>query len=135
MSPQPKSAAQGASPAARRAGPIDVLHLARQSLGDPGLEVEILIRYGQIVRAHADKLEHTRDLDELREHLHVIRAASVGVGAWSLAQHAHVMETELNAGEPVQKETIADLLMAVEEVCAYVAARTPAEPEDASAAF
>ncbi len=105
------------------ARPIDMMHLTKQALGDAGLEGEILRNFDEIIAAHFDHLEASGTVPELLHHLHIIRGASVGVGAWSLAEHAHVMETELNDGEPVNPERVEDIHFAVEEVRAFAAHR------------
>jgi hypothetical protein len=105
------------------ARPIDMMHLTKQALGDAGLEGEILRNFDGIVAAHFGHLEGSGTVPELLHHLHIIRGASVGVGAWALAEHAHVMETELNEGEPVNPERVDDIHFAVEEVRAFVAHR------------
>lgn len=107
-------------PAAR---PIDMMHLTKQALGDTGLEGEILRTFDEVVTDHFDRLESSITVKDLLHHLHIIRGASVGVGAWSLAEHAHVMETELNEGEPVNPERVDDIHFAVEEVRAFVERR------------
>lgn len=110
----------GTRPATR---PIDMLHLARQSMGDPGLEVEILRMFDEIIAVHFAKLEQATSVPDLLHHLHTLKAASVGVGAWSLAQHAHIMESELKGGAPVNPERVDDIHIAVEEVRGYIAGR------------
>ena len=110
----------GKRPVAR---PTDMMHLTKQALGDAGLEGEILRNFDEVLAAHFDRLEGSGTVPELLHHLHIIRGASVGVGAWSLAEHAHVMETELNEGEPVNPERVEDIHFAVEEVRAFVARR------------
>jgi chemotaxis protein histidine kinase CheA len=103
--------------------PIDLMHLAAQSLGDKSLELEILRMYDQIVAVHFERLMLTTAVPDVLVHLHTLKAASTGVGAWSLAEHAHVMETELRAGEGVNSERIADIHMAVVEVRDFIAER------------
>ena len=124
----------GSRPASR---PIDMLHLAAQSLGDKSLELEILRMYDQIVAVHFERLMLTTVLPDVLQHVHTLKAASSGVGAWSLAEHAHVMETELKAGEGINPERIADIHMAVVEVRDFIAERIAldeAELDDADAA-
>lgn len=114
------------APMARKpmpARPIDMMHLTKQALGDPGLEVEILRMFDERLATHFGALETSVTVPDLLRHLDVIRKASVGVGAWSLAEHAHVMETELKTGEPVNPERVDDIHMAVEEVRAFVGER------------
>lgn len=115
--PEPET---GKRPVAR---PIDMMHLTKQALGDVGLEGEILRNFDEILAAHFGHLEGSSTVPELLHHLHIIRGASVGVGAWSLAEHAHVMETELNEGEPVNPERVEDIHFAVEEVRTFVVRR------------
>jgi hypothetical protein len=103
--------------------PIDMMHLAAQSLGDRGLELEILRMYDQIVAVHFERLMVATGTPDLLQHLHTLKAASTGVGAWSLAEHAHVMESELKAGEAINSESIADIHMAVVEVRDFIAER------------
>jgi hypothetical protein len=110
--------------------PIDLMHLAKQALGDPGLEVEILRMFDETLSVHFAGLEQSTTVAALLGHLHIIKAASVGVGAWSLAEHAHVMETELNAGEPVNPERVDDIHIAVEELRVYIADRVAAFDEE-----
>ena len=114
-------------PAAR---PIDMMHLVKQALGDSGLELEILRTFDEIVGAHYAHLEESTTVPELQHHLHIIKGAAAGVGAWSLAEHAHVMETELKNGEPVNPERVSDIHMAVEEVRAFVADRLATADEE-----
>lgn len=103
--------------------PIDMVHLAKQALGDPGLEIEILRTFDERLAAQFAGLENSVSVPDLLRHLDVIRKASVGVGAWSLAEHAHVMETELKGGEPVSPERVDDIHMAVEEVREFISGR------------
>jgi hypothetical protein len=103
--------------------PIDMMHLAKQALGDPGLEVEILRRFDAIVATHFTGLEGSTTTPELMHHVHMIKTGAAGVGAWSLAEHAHVMETELGNGEPVNPERVHDIHIAVEEVRSFIAGR------------
>ncbi len=114
--------ALGPRPAGR---PIDLPHLAEQALGDPSLEVEILIMFDEILTVNFARLETAGTLADLQTHLHTLRAASIGVGAWSLAEHVRVMQVELAAGGPVNPERVEDIRMAIEEVRAFIATRVP----------
>ncbi|HTJ56432.1 MAG TPA: hypothetical protein VL418_02550 [Devosiaceae bacterium] len=102
------------------ARPIDMMHLAKQALGDPALELEILRMFDQRLEKHFGRLETSGSVEDLLAQLEFIRKASIGIGAWSLAQHAHVMETELKAGEPVNPERVEDIHIAVEEVRTFI---------------
>jgi chemotaxis protein histidine kinase CheA len=117
----------GLAPAPRL--PIDMLHLAKQALGDPGLELEVLRLFDEVVRVNVLRLEEATSVPDVQRHLHTIRGASVGVGAWGLAQHAHIMEVELRDGAEVNAEHIQDIRMSAEEVRAFIAERIAAAPD------
>lgn len=103
--------------------PIDLGHLARQTLGDPGLETEVLRLFDQMSRTYCGRLEASTTVQDLLVNLHTLRGAAAGVGAFPLAELVRVAEAELRAGAPVNPERIEDLHMAVEELSAFIATR------------
>ena len=107
-------------------GPIDMVHLAKQALGDPGLEIEILRMFDEIVAVHFARLERCGVVTDVLHHLHTLRAASEGVGAWSLATLARTMEDEIKAGRPVNPERVDDIEIACAEVHGFIAAQVAA---------
>jgi len=123
-----RSGGRKAADGARRpARPIDMLHLARQSMGDPGLELEILRMFDEIIAVHFARLERATSVPDLLAHLHTIKAGAAGVGAWSLAEHAHIMERELLADMPVNPERVEDIHISVEEVRTFIAGQVALE--------
>jgi len=61
-------------------------------------------------------------------HLHTIKGAAAGVGAFSLAQLARTAEEEVRGGgSGLTPERVADLGMAVQEVSSFIAQILPAE--------
>lgn len=114
---QPKRAAHGAGGQHR---PIDMVHLARQTLGDPGLEQEVLRLFDDTTRAYFRRLENSTSVEELMRHLHTLKGAAAGVGARAIADLAATAEAELRDGKPVNPERIDDLGMAVAECSAFI---------------
>jgi len=106
--------------------PIDMEHLSRQTLGDPGLELEVLRLFDEMSRVYYARLEASTTVDDLLRNLHTLKGAAAGVGAFALAELARVAESELAEGVPVNPERIDDLNIAVEEVSAFIAARLAA---------
>lgn len=102
--------------------PIDMVHLDRQALGDPGMGVEILRMFDEILAVHFSRLEQAVERADMLHHAHTIKAASAGVGAWALAEHAADIEREIAAGGERDPERVADLEMAIAEVHAFIAA-------------
>ena len=101
--------------------PIDMAHLEKQALGDPGIGVEILRMFDEIVAVHFARLEHAVERADMLHHAHTIKAASAGVGAWTLAEHADELEREIADGGQRDPERVADLEMAIAEVHAFIA--------------
>jgi HPt (histidine-containing phosphotransfer) domain-containing protein len=104
-------------------GPIDLQFLSRQTLGDQGLEEEVLRLFDQMSHAYFDRLETSTNVSELMRNLHTLRGAAAGVGAFALAELARVAENELREGGPVNPERIDDLDIAVQEVSAFIGGR------------
>jgi hypothetical protein len=105
----------------RAARPIDLVHLAKQCLGDENLEVEVLRLFDTTIKTYFGRLELAASYDDLALNLHSIKGASAGVGAWGVADLAKACEVEIQAGRPLAPERIADLGMAVEEVRGFIA--------------
>ena len=77
---------KGERPAAR---PIDMLHLTKQSLGDPGLELEILRMFDAVLSTHFDRPRSASNcVPDLLHHLHIIKAALPSASAHMVAGRA-----------------------------------------------
>ncbi len=110
-----------AAGAPRTTRPIDLVHLAKQCLGDENLEIEILRLFDTTLLTYMGRLRLATGVDDLVTALHAIKGAAGGVGAWSVSEQAQAMEGELRAGRPLRPERIEDLNIAVEEVHAFIA--------------
>ncbi|MCZ4345847.1 Hpt domain-containing protein [Devosia sp. J2-20] len=115
-------------PVDRAGRPIDLVHLAKQCLGDAHLECEILRMYDATVKTYFSRLKLASSFDELAMNLHSIKGASGGVGAFSVADLAKAAEVELQAGRPLSSERVDDLGMAIEEVSGFIARMLDNEP-------
>lgn len=107
-------------PRVRTMRPIDLVHLAKQCLGDENLELEVLRLFDTTIRTYFGRLQLAASYDDLALNLHSIKGAAAGVGAWTIADQAKAAEVELQAGRPLAPERIADLGMAVEEVRSFI---------------
>lgn len=104
----------------RTSRPIDLVHLARQTLGDKALECEVLRMFDRQVVLYFERVRASTDADELAMGLHTLKGASNGIGAVSLASIARAAEVELRETGAIDAETLDDLAMAVAEVSAYI---------------
>lgn len=108
--------------------PIDMVHLSRQTLGDHGLECEVLRLFDQMARVYFGRLEaSTTEADVLR-HLHTLKGAAAGVGAFGIAELAKAAEDAIRGGGAVNPEQIDDLDIAVQEVSAFIGEILANEP-------
>lgn len=88
-------------PLAPGGGPIDVDHLQRMTLGDPGLEREVLAMFST---------QSARILGELAglppdapTHAHTLKGSARAIGAFGVAEAAANLETALAGGsDPAQ---------------------------------
>ncbi len=104
----------------RTSRPIDLVYLARQTLGDRALECEVLRMFEKQVSIYFDRIAAATDPHEITLGLHTLKGAAQGIGATALAAQARAAEVEFGAVGRLDEETIADLGMAVSEVCGYI---------------
>jgi HPt (histidine-containing phosphotransfer) domain-containing protein len=110
--------------------PIDLVHLARQSQGDPGLEQELLGLFAPLARSLALQLSDPQMRLELKANIaHKLRGSALAIGARRVAHAAEAIEaTARSAGGegPGEAETraaalaIAGLQAAVAEAIAQI---------------
>lgn len=101
--------------------PIDLVHLAKQSLGDPGLEEEILRMFDQIAGTYMGRVREDAQVGDVSFNLHALKGAASGVGATSVVALAQAAEAELTPEGHLGAERVADLGHAVEEVRSFIA--------------
>jgi HPt (histidine-containing phosphotransfer) domain-containing protein len=119
-----QNALRVAEPAMLRTGlPIDLDFLGQQTLGDPGLELEVLRLFDEMSHVYYGRLETSTTVPDLLRNLHTLKGAAAGIGALRLAELARAAESELRAGGPVNPERIDDLNIAVQEVSAFIGER------------
>ena len=104
----------------RAHGPIDMEHLGRQALGDPGLQDEVLRLYARMSQVYLSRLEGSTTVPMLIEHLHTMKSAAAGIGAWGVRDLAKQAEDELRSGHPVNPEWIEDIAIAVAECISFI---------------
>jgi HPt (histidine-containing phosphotransfer) domain-containing protein len=100
--------------------PVDLVHLARQTLGDRALEREVLGLFHVQARALYAQLERVAE-DRLRHDLaHTLKGSARAVGAWKVAEAAEACErTEAGAG-PQWNAALADLSGRIEAALAAI---------------
>jgi HPt (histidine-containing phosphotransfer) domain-containing protein len=76
--------------------PIDLVHLARQTCGDRGLEIEVLNLFRQQLALSVDQLKNASGSDRMSI-AHLIKGSAKSVGAFPLAHIAEDIELDPNS--------------------------------------
>lgn len=95
--------------------PIDMVHLDQQSLGDPGLREEVLRLYSQMSGVYLSRIEQAQTAEDLVRHLHTLKSAAAGIGAWHVRDLAKYAEDALREGHPIDPHHIRAVGSAVAE--------------------
>ena len=94
-----------------RERPIDLVHLARQTMGNKDLEQEVLRLFVRQARSCASSME-TSDIAERARIAHMLKGSARGVGAFVVADRAERLETDPQSAVLVQG--LADAILDVE---------------------
>ncbi len=100
---------------------IDLVYLARQTMGSKSLEIEILRLFRTQLELHLTSLSKDEDEAQLRMRLHTLKGASGGVGAIEIRQLAARAETYLIDGENLPDGHIDGLRHAIQTTVDYIA--------------
>jgi HPt (histidine-containing phosphotransfer) domain-containing protein len=97
--------------------PIDLVHLARMTLGDRGLEREVLQLFVRQAAVLLGRMQ-AADADTVAALAHTLRGSAQGLGAWRVAAAAEAVEraADVDALDRAQ----AALRVAVEEARAVI---------------
>jgi HPt (histidine-containing phosphotransfer) domain-containing protein len=91
-------------------GPIDIAHLKRMTLGDAGLEREVLAMFSaQAVRLISSLAALPSDAAALA---HTLKGSARAIGAFRVAESAESLEAALGNGDDVH-EALAELKEAI----------------------
>ncbi|WP_417309600.1 Hpt domain-containing protein [Devosia sp.] len=104
----------------QRGGPIDMVHLERQSLGDPGLQDEVLRLYSDMSLVYLERIETSTTVPDLLRNLHTLRSAAAGVGAATVRDLVAHAEGALRDGADVNPEWVDEIAEAVTECRDYI---------------
>ena len=100
--------------------PIDLVHLARQTLGDASLEREVLELFLRQSRALTLRIREAADPKLKRDLAHTLKGSAKAIGAWHVAQAAEGVEDMVNP--PAEMELLG---RSVDEACSAIEAMAP----------
>ena len=84
-----------ARPLSGRERPIDLVHLSRMTLGDRGVEREVLAlfsRQGPLLLSRMRQVEANGDPAGVKAIAHALKGSASGLGAWHVAKAATAVE-------------------------------------------
>ena len=101
--------------------PIDLVHLARMTLGDRSLEREVLELFDRQAGILIVRMQQTARAG-IGATAHTLKGSARGIGAWRVARAAEVVEKAADeAGEPELTAAVRRLGAAAEESRALIA--------------
>lgn len=100
----------------RRSRPVDLAHLARQTMGDRSLEQEVLALFAQQALSVRDRIVDANIKDRLLL-AHGLKGSARGVGAFAIADCATEIEHR-----PEDDQTLRRLGRLIDEVRDFIAA-------------
>jgi HPt (histidine-containing phosphotransfer) domain-containing protein len=106
--------------------PIDLVHLARQTLGDPELEREVLGLFVVQARAVIGMLGEAGDQRRRMELAHTLKGSARSVGAWRVAADAEGCEAMIAASEASWRAALDRLAVSIREAIAAIGELSPA---------
>jgi len=100
--------------------PIDLVHLARMTLGDRGLEREVLALFDRQATVLVSRMRAASP-GAVTSVAHTLKGSARGVGAWRVAAAAEAVELAASASEPDLAAAIGRLAAVAEEARAVIA--------------
>lgn len=97
--------------------PVDLAHLARQTLGDQALSREVLALFVDQATLFKAQIVHASIPERLRL-AHTLKGSARGIGAFPLAAGVAMLEQR-----PGDQAVLSMLASLVDEVCSFIAAR------------
>jgi HPt (histidine-containing phosphotransfer) domain-containing protein len=99
--------------------PIDLVHLARMTLGDRSIEREVLQLFARQSAALAARIAGAEKA-AVPALAHTLKGSARGVGAWRVAATAEAVELAATGSAPTLAAATADLTTAVDEANAII---------------
>lgn len=97
--------------------PVDLVHLARHTLGNRDLEREVLQIFVRQSAIYLDRIRSAKSGPEQQMAAHTIKGSARGIGAWEVAECADVLEN--SASTPA---ALSQLTEAVEKTNSFILA-------------
>lgn len=109
------------SPAEQCPRPVDLVHLARYTLGNRALELEVLQLFAAQAPSLLERLRLAADERAWHEAAHALKGSARAIGAWPLGKAAEAAEAARTATDPaVRERAAARVELALHEALDYI---------------
>lgn len=107
--------------AAQPAWPVDLVHLAKYTLGDRDLEREVLQLFRCQARIYLERLHAAQDPRKMHDIAHTIKGSARSIGAWRVVECAEAVEVLIDSGSAKPAAPLLEALdAAVQEADGYI---------------
>ena len=89
---------------------LDLAHLARYTVGNRELEVELLRLFRSQLRDQASAIRNAMDAETWKFATHTLKGVALSIGAWSIAETAERLEQFGHAGEVSERRRLLEAL-------------------------
>lgn len=101
--------------------PVDLVHLARYTMGNRALEREVLELFRQQSALNLSRMQKAASERAWREAAHTVKGSAKGIGAWNVAVTAEEAEQLTGDDFDEQRDAVQDLLKEqIAEANAYI---------------
>jgi HPt (histidine-containing phosphotransfer) domain-containing protein len=97
------------------AQPVDLIHLARQTMNDAVLEREVLELFVRQSGLYVQRFKESQQENERKQAAHTIKGSARGIGAWDVAEKATLLEES-----PFSDTAFLHLDAAIQEANSYI---------------
>lgn len=100
--------------------PVDLVHLARHTLGNRDLEREVLQLFVRQSAVYLGRLRGAHSVAERRTAAHTIKGSARGIGAWRIAELADAFERMPEGATNGDGADFSELAQAIEDANIYI---------------
>ena len=112
---------EGGTPEVDHERPVDLVHLAKYTMGNRELEHEVLHLFCKQSLIYLDRLRNAADDRTWVEAAHTLKGSATGIGAWHVADVARALERlSFAESESAKDEAIEALAASVDEANAFI---------------
>ena len=101
--------------------PVDLVHLAKYTMGNRDLELEVLTLFTKQSLIYLERLRNAADQQTWKEAAHTLKGSARGIGAWGVADAVASIEHRSDEAMGPEKDVmIAELTVTVEDANAFI---------------